>query len=142
MKTILLFLITVVLFLNASCETHHDQEKIVKDLIVNHNRIKETMNQYKSTKFYLDSVLISANPDTIWSNIFSKFSDNYSVTYNGIWIDKWYYEKYDDVDGSKSNCISIINLSNKGETLEFHFKKRYNNWYLFSINYVPQLDIE
>jgi hypothetical protein len=99
------------------------------------------MRQYESSKFYMDSVLKSANPDTIWSVIFSEFDDNYSIDYDGLWMNKRYYEEYYDVDGSKSSCISISNLSGEGESLEFHFKNRSNSWRLIGIKYVPQIDI-
>ena len=132
-KFIPIFLFLVVI---ASCETRHEQEVVVRQLLEERVNLNDVLENYESTRYYKDSILKDTNPNTLWLEHFVKF-DNYSIEPRGYWFDKRYYTKYKDVDNKESYVIAAINSKNEDQVLEFHFKKEKNKWQLVTINYRP-----
>lgn len=132
-KLALIFLFLVVI---ASCETRHEQEIVVRQLLEERVDLNNVLRNHESTRYYKDSILKEADPNAFWLEHFVEF-DHYSIEPRGYWFDKRYYVKYKDVDNREAYRISVINSDNENEILEFHFKNRNGKWQLETINFRP-----
>ena len=137
MRNIILVLVLSVLFY--SCEMHHENEWVVKELVENPDKISEIMDSTDITRYYRDSVLKGTSPQDLWRKEFKTFG-SYEVQNYGYWFDRRYFERVKDVDGNEVQVVSLIRKSDPNDVLEFNFKYINDSLVLTQINYRSHFD--